>query len=217
MDTETVLTALRWRYATKQFDSTRTIDPQTWHALEEALVLAPSSFGIQPWRFFVVTDPELKQRLAAVSWGQAQLIQASHVVVFARKNPITSEDVHFHLERTAEIQGIPVENLRGFGRAIEGFLQNPPYPLDPSEWATRQTYIALGVFLTAAALLGIDTSPMEGMDPAAYDTILGIEGSGYETVTVCPAGYRHPEDKYARLPKVRFPKSRIIKPLPENL
>lgn len=210
MTTEALLDALRWRYATKRFDADRVVDATVWQALEDTLVLAPSSFGLQPWKFFVVTDPEVKLRLQAASWGQSQVSQASHLVVFARKKSVTMEDVQAHMDRSAEVREIPVEHLRGLGGTIGKFLQEPPYPLDLKEWASRQTYIALGIFLTAAALLGVDTSPMEGIDVAAYDKILGIEDTDYETVVACPTGHRHAEDKYAHMPKVRFPKSQVI-------
>jgi len=207
---DSIHTALQWRYATKKFDSQRKIDPSTWQVLEESLVLSPSSFGLQPWKFLVITDQQTRESLVPASWGQTQVVEASHMVVFAVKNPVTPHDVQAHLVRTAEVRGVPVETLEGFGKVVKGFLQEPPYPLDIKEWATRQVYLALGTFMTSAALLGIDTCPMEGIAPATYDKILGIEGSGYETVVVCPAGYRSEDDKYALLPKVRFPKSQLI-------
>jgi nitroreductase len=208
--TDSILSALRWRYATKKFEAGKSIDAETWQALEESLTLAPSSFGLQPWKFLVLTNQAIKESLVPASWGQNQVADASHVVIFLVKNPVTAEDVDAHLARTAEVQGVPVENLAGFGNVVKGFLAKPPYPLDMKEWATRQVYIALGTFMTAAATLGIDTCPMEGIDPAAYDKILGLENSGYQTAVVCPAGFRHPEDKYASMPKVRFQKSKTI-------
>ncbi len=207
---DSIHTALQWRYATKTFDSDRKIDPSTWQVLEESLVLSPSSFGLQPWKFLVITDQQTRESLVPASWGQTQVVEASHVVVFTVKNPVTPEDVQAHLVRTAEVRDVPVETLEGFGKVVKGFLKAPPYPLDIKEWATRQVYLALGTFMTSAALLGIDTCPMEGIAPATYDKILGLEGSGYETVVVCPAGYRSEDDKYASRPKVRFPKSQII-------
>ncbi len=105
--TETILAALRWRYATKQFDPSKKIDEPTWQALEEALVLSPSSFGLQPWKFFVVNNPELRQQLVPLSWGQTQVIEASHLVIFAVKYPVTADDVRKHILRTAELRSIP--------------------------------------------------------------------------------------------------------------
>ncbi len=103
-----------------------------------------------------------------------------------------------------------MEQLSGFEAVVNGFISKPESEFDVRSWATRQLYIAFGNFMTAAALLGVDTCPMEGIDPAGYDKVLGLEGSGYFTVAACPAGYRAEADKYAKLPKVRFEKSQVI-------
>ena len=207
---DTLLDALKWRYATKQFDPSKKIDSQTWHALEEALVLSPSSFGLQPWKFLVVEDPAKREALVAQSWGQRQVVDASHLTIFAVKHPITAEDVRRHIVRTSEVQGTPLEKLAGYEKVVAGFLEKPPYPLDLQAWSTRQVYIALGNFMTAAALLGIDTCPMEGLNPSGYDQVLGLEGTGYFTVAACPAGYRAETDRHAGLPKVRHHKHEVI-------
>lgn len=207
---DALLAALNWRYATKQFDASAKIPAETWNALEQSLILSPSSFGLQPWRFLVVSDPAIREALVSLSWGQRQIADASHLVVFAVKDPLTVEDVRRHIARTAEVQGLPLERLAGFEKAVAGFLQNPPYPLDVKAWSTRQLYVALGTFMTSAAVLGIDTCPMEGIDPAGYDKVLGLEDSGYFTTVVCPAGYRLYTDKYAAVPKVRFPAEELI-------
>jgi nitroreductase len=207
---DTVLDCLRWRYATKRFDSTKKIPLDTWSVLEEALRLAPSSFGLQPWKFLVVRDEEIRARLVPVSWNPKQVVDASHLVVFTVKDPLSVEDVRKHMERSAMVRGVPMETLEGFAKVVESFITAPPYPIDLGEWASRQVYIALGIFMQSAALLGIDTCPMEGIDPAAYDQILGLQGSGYRTLAACPAGYRHSEDIYASTPKVRYPKEQIL-------
>jgi len=210
LESTDLLAALNWRYATKQFDPTRKIDAATWTTLEEALVLAPSSFGLQPWKFLIITDQAVKDSLVPLSWGQRQLADASHVVVFAVKHPLTPEDIRHHITRTAEVQGAPLEVLAGFEKVVAGFVENPPFGLEIRSWSTRQVYIALGQFMAAAALLGVDTCPMEGLDPAAYDKALGLEGTGYFTVVACPAGYRSSEDKSAARAKVRFPKNHVL-------
>jgi len=211
IETDTLLDALRWRYATKKFDSARKIDAETWAALEHALVLSPSSFGLQPWKFLVITDQATKDALVPLSWGQKQLSDASHVVVFAVKHPITPGDIRRHIERTAEVHGTTVETLAGLEKVVAGFVENPPFGLEVRSWSTRQVYIALGQFMAAAALLGIDTCPMEGLDPVAYDKVLGLEDSGYYTVVACPAGYRAEDDKSAVRPKVRFHPEHVLK------
>ncbi|HEY5770745.1 MAG TPA: NAD(P)H-dependent oxidoreductase [Terrimicrobium sp.] len=214
INTETLLGQLRWRYATKQFDPGRKIDSPTWAALEEALVLSPSSFGLQRWRFYVITDVATKEKLVPPSWGQRRLVDASHVVVFAVKHPISPADVRRYIERTAEVRGRDAEDLAGFEKVINDFIEDPPGGLDVKAWSSRQVYMALGSFKTSAALPGVDTCPMEGFDPAAYDKALGLEASGFWTVAACPAGYRAEEDKHSALPKVRFEKNEIINYLP---
>jgi nitroreductase len=204
-----LLGALKWRYAAKKFDPTRMIDPETWAALEETLVLSPSSFGLQPWQFLVVTDQAVKDSLVPLSWGQKQVADASHLVVFTVKHPLTATDVRRHIERTAEVQGITAETLAGLEKIIVGYIDNPA--IDVRAWSTRQVYIALGNFMTAAALLGIDTCPMEGLDPAAYDKALGLEGTGYFTVAACPAGFRAADDHSAARAKVRFPAGDVLR------
>jgi nitroreductase len=111
----------------------------------------------------------------------------------------------------AEVQEAKPENLSGLGNMVKGFLNQPPYPLDVNNWSARQVYIALGFFMTCAAMLEIDTLPMEGFTPAKYDEVLGLNNQGYSSVVICAAGYRADDDKYATNPKVRFPTDDIVK------
>ncbi|HEY5793351.1 MAG TPA: NAD(P)H-dependent oxidoreductase, partial [Chthoniobacterales bacterium] len=178
IDSQTLLQQLKWRYATKQFDPAQKIPADVWAALEESLVLSPSSFGLQPWKFLVITDPEIRAKLQPLSWGQSQIVEASHLVVFLVKHPVTSADVHRYIERIAEVRGGEVAALAGFKKVMDGFVNQPAETFDSRAWASRQVYIALGNFMTSAALLGVDTCPMEGLDPAGYDKALGLEGSG---------------------------------------
>ncbi|NJR18880.1 MAG: NAD(P)H-dependent oxidoreductase [Calothrix sp. CSU_2_0] len=207
---DSVLQQLQWRYATKKFDPSKKIPDDAWKALEQSLVLAPSSFGLQPWKFFVVRNPEIRQQLLVHSWGQPQVVDASHLVVFAIKKDLNAADVDRYLNRMAEVQQTTVENLQKFGSVVKGFMEKPPYPLDINDWSTRQVYIALGEFMTAAAVLGIDTCPMEGFVPAKYDEVLGLPAQGYKAVLACPAGYRSDEDHSAQRPKVRFKTEDVV-------
>jgi nitroreductase len=205
-----VLQQLQWRYATKKFDPTKIIPDEIWTTLEQSLVLAPSSFGLQPWQFFVVRNPEIRAKLVEHSWGQKQVVEASHLVVLAIKKDIGDADVDRFIARTSEVQGTPIENLQGFANVIKGFMVKPPYPLNMDEWCIRQVYLALGEFMTCAAMLGIDTCPMEGFVPAKYDEVLGLPERGYQAVVVCPAGYRAEDDKQATRPKVRYTTSEVV-------
>ncbi|BCU76103.1 NAD(P)H-dependent oxidoreductase [Luteolibacter sp. LG18] len=206
---DSVIAALRWRYATKTFDPSRQIPAETWGALEQSLVLTPSSFGLQPWKFLVVENPAVRAELRAKSWGQGQVTDASHFIVFAARTDVAPEDISGWVARLADVQGNSVEALAPMQGMIEGFVSAMPFEAR-HVWNVRQVYIALGQFMTTAALLGIDTCPMEGLDPKAYDQILGLEGSGYATAVACAVGYRSPDDHTAARPKARYEADSVI-------
>jgi nitroreductase len=205
-----LLKQLNWRYATKQFDATRKISADDWTALEEALLLTPSSYGLQPWKFIVVTDSALREKLVDASWGQRQVADASHLVVFAVKKNLTEKDVEKYIERIAEVRGVARESLAGFRDMMVGSIIRGMDESQRKAWASRQAYIALGNFLNSAALLGIDACPMEGIEPEKYDQILGLDRQNLNTVVVAAAGYRRADDSYASLKKVRFPKEQML-------
>jgi len=204
----TLVGNLNWRYAAKVFDASKTIPAETWQALEEALILSPSSFGLQPWKFIVITDKEMRAKLLPHSWGQTQVTQCSHYVIFAAITKIDEAYIDANLARTAEVRGVTAESLAGFRKMLTGTLIQGGY--GTPEWAARQAYIALGNFMTSAAMLQIDTCPMEGFSPAEYDKVLGLPARGLTSVVCCAAGYRSPDCKYASLAKVRFPASAMI-------
>ena len=205
-----LLTALQWRYATKRFDPTRRIPPEVWSALQQALILSPSSYGLQPYRFLVVEDPGIRRELLPHSWEQPQIVEASHLVVFASRTEMTEGDVDALVRRTSETRGVPPATLDGYRSAMVGDLVRGPRSKVAAEWAARQAYIALGTLLAAAPLLGVDACPMEGFSPGEYDRILGLEGSGYRSVVVAALGYRAGDDRYATLPKVRFDERTLV-------
>jgi nitroreductase len=211
--TTDLLGHLNWRYATKQFDPSKSIAPEIWTALEDALVLTPSSYGLQPWKFLIITSPELKEQLKPFSWNQSQVTDCSHYVVFAIRKNLTAEDVDRFVARTAEVRGSSVESIAGYRNVMVSDLVEGARSFNINDWSTRQTYIALGNFMTSAALLGVDTCPMEGIEPVDYDRLLGLSAKGFTTVVACAAGYRSEADKYASLAKVRFPKSEILETL----
>jgi nitroreductase len=207
---DTLLDALRWRYATRRFDPDRKIPAATWSALEDALVLTPSSYGLQPWKFLVVTDPALRQKLLPNTYRQHQVVDCSHLLVLAVKKQVSATDIDKFVHATAQARNLAVDSLAGLRRMMVGDLLDGPRSLYATEWATRQAYIALGNFLTCAALLGIDTCPMEGFVTDKYDEILGLAQQGLTTAVLCPAGYRSPSDTSAHLKKVRFSKADVI-------
>ena len=210
IDRDQLLARLNWRYATRQFDPHRKIGARHWAALEEALVLTPSSFGLQPWKFFVVSDPDIREKLASASWGQRQIVDASHLVVFTIRKNLDQQDIETYLNRIAEVRGVTTDSLATLRGMLLGSIIQGMDEAARNNWSARQVYIALGNFLTSAALLGIDACPMEGIEPAKYDEILGLEKQGLTTVVVATAGYRAATDKYASLKKVRFPREEVV-------
>lgn len=205
-----LVAALNWRYATKQFDASRKIPADQWAALEEALRLAPSSFGIQPWKFIVVETPALRASLREVSWGQSQVTDASHLVVLAVKQAVDAAHLDRYFADTAKTRGVAVETLAGFRKVIDGFVTAKAGAGQLEVWSAKQVYIAAGQFMAAAAAMGVDTCPLEGIDAAKYDELLGLKGSGWATQLAIAAGHRSPEDKYATTPKVRFPAAEVF-------
>jgi nitroreductase len=201
--------ALNWRYATKAFDSNKSLPEDAWQALLDSLVLSPSSFGLQPWKFIVISDPELRQRLRDNSWGQAQVTDADKLVVFTSRTDMTPEDIQRWFKRLSEVQGQTPEELKGYAGIVEGFCQRMS-PEARHNWNIRQTYIALGQFMASAATIGVDTCPLEGIDPSGYDHELGLAGSGYATCVACAVGYRTSEDRSSARTKARFLREELI-------
>ncbi|MEX2581483.1 MAG: NAD(P)H-dependent oxidoreductase [Verrucomicrobiales bacterium] len=207
---ELLIEKLKWRYATKSFDRARTIPDHDWSTLEEALRLTPSSYGLQPWKFIVIRDQKTKDSLLSASYNQSQIADCSHLLVFAAKTSVTAADVDRLVDASAAARGIAVEALSSYRKVIVGDLIEGARSAESTEWAKLQSYIALGNFMTCAAMLDIDCCPMEGFVPAKYDEILGLAPRGLTTSVVCPAGYRSGDDKYATAAKMRFPKEDLF-------
>jgi nitroreductase len=201
---DVLLERLNWRYATKKFDAARKIPAATWAALEQGLVLSPSSIGLQPWKFVIITDRATRETLQPVAYGQSQILDASHLVVFAVKKDLDAAHVDRHVKRAAKVQNVSEESLEGLRQMS---LQTLPRGF---EWSARQAYIALGDFLTSAAMLGVDACPMEGFVPEEFDKILGLDQLGYKSVVMAAAGYRAADDSAAGRPKVRFPAEEVL-------
>ena len=201
---------LQWRYAVKQFDPKRIIAEEAWAALEQAMVLSPSSYGLQPWNFIVVRDKSVRQRLFEASMGQRQVIDSSHLVVFSARTSITEVDISRWMSRLAEQRKTPASDLVKMHSVMSGDLVTGPRNAIAAEWAKRQVYLALGFFLASAAVTGIDTCPMEGFDPKAYDDILGLSARGYTTAVIATAGFRSSTDATADEVKVRYASSDVV-------
>jgi len=203
--------ALEWRYATKAFDPTRRIPTGTWQALERALVLSPSSFGLQPYQFLLVEDTTVRERLVPHTWGQRQVVDCSHYVVFTARTKLEESHIDEFIQRVSEVRGIPADALKAYREMMHDNLITGARSNVIPQWSARQAYIALGNLMTCAALLAVDACPIEGFEPAKYDEILNLDGSGFASVVCCALGYRAAADKYATLPKVRRPESQLVR------
>jgi len=203
-----VLSALNWRYAVKKYDPAGAIPPAKWAALEQSLVLSPSSYGLQAWKFLVIDDKAVRANLRAASYGQSPVTDADKLVVFLVKKDAGASDVQRFVDRISEVRRVPAEMLEGYKQTMNQSLSLPPEKVEA--WLTRQVYIALGTFLTTAALLGVDTTPMEGFDKDKYDEILGLRAKGWKSVVLAAAGVRAADDAYGKSAKVRFPLSEVV-------
>ncbi len=211
MTNDQLLNALNWRYATKVFDATKKIPADIWQTIEQSLVLTPTSYGLQPYQFLIVSNPTKRAELLPHSWGQKQVVDASHFVVFAARTEMTEDDIDKLIKRTVDVRKLPPNALDAYRGMMVGDVVNGPRGKKAHEWAARQAYIALGNLMTCAAVLGVDACPMEGLNPVEYDKILNLNGSGYATVVACALGYRAASDKYAGLAKVRFETKDLIR------
>lgn len=209
LTTEQLLETLQARYATKEFDPTKKVSSDDWAALQESLVLTPSSFGLQPWKFITITDQAIKKSLVEHSWNQQQVADCSHMIVLCAKRETTTEDIEAWLARLAEVRGVSRESLDGYAGMMFGFFSQMSTE-QQFTWARNQVYVALGQLMASAALLGVDACPMEGIISPEYDRILKLEDSDYATIVACPIGYRSANDKYVDLPKVRYTSDQIL-------
>jgi len=205
-----IIEALNWRYAVKKFDPLRKISDHDWITLSESLRLSPSSYGLQPWQFILVKSQELRTKLRAQSWNQSQVEDASEYVVLTFKERMDHHHIKKYLDSIAEQRGVSVESLKGFGEMMVADLVTGPKSSVTDHWAQRQSYIAMGFLILTAALLKIDTCPIEGIVPMEYDNLLSLEGTGYKTVAAVALGYRHPEDLYQEFKKVRFSNKEVF-------
>lgn len=199
---DALLKSLEWRYAVKKFDPVRKVPEATWKTLEEAARLAPSSYGLQPYRMLVITDASAKAKLPEITWNQPQPKDCSHFVVFASRVGIGPADVDRYVDLISAVRGVPKEGLAQFRDMMLGTVKSTPAEkLD--DWCARQAYIALGFLLAACAALGVDACPMEGIDAPKYDERFGLPARGYRAVAACAVGYRDRDDWLASLKKVR--------------
>ncbi|MFV0409983.1 MAG: NAD(P)H-dependent oxidoreductase [Paracoccus sp. (in: a-proteobacteria)] len=201
---------LNWRYATKAMDPSKAVPAEKVERILEAISLAPTSSGLQPFEVIVVTNPEIRAKLRAVAWDQAQLTDGSHVLVFAAWDNYTQERLNSVPELLEKERGFTNEGITAYyANLSDNYL---PRPAEVNfEHAARQAYIAFGLGLAAAAFEGVDATPMEGFDPAQVDEILGLRERGLRSVVIMPLGYRdESRDWLMGLKKVRRPLGELV-------
>lgn len=194
--------AYSWRYATKRFDATRKLSKEQLDNLLSAAQMAPSSYGLQPFEIMVVEKDDLRKQLQEAAYGQPQLIEASHVIVFAASKKVDEALIDSFVQRVAKTRGQSTESLQDFRNMVVGSVSGKTEQ-ERFQWAARQAYIALGFLLSTAAIEGIDACPMEGFNNAEFDKLLNLEQKGLHSVVMATVGFRSTDDKYAALPKVR--------------
>ncbi|MCX6793474.1 MAG: NAD(P)H-dependent oxidoreductase [Candidatus Falkowbacteria bacterium] len=204
-----IIEALNWRYATKQFNKDKKLSTEEIDNIIEAIRLTPSSFGLQPYKVFVITNSELREKLKQAAYNQTPLTDASHVIVFTVPTDFSETQVDAYLNEVANTRGMTTESLQGFKSMMMGFVSN--HNTDQlKDWAARQAYIALGQLLTVAAIAKIDAVPMEGFNPAQFDEILNLKEKNLASVVAAGLGFRDEADAHAALAKVRFKKDDLF-------
>ncbi|MBD8488946.1 NAD(P)H-dependent oxidoreductase [Echinicola sp. CAU 1574] len=200
---------LEWRYATKKMNG-KAVPQEKVDYILEAARLAPSSSGLQPYRVLVITDPEIKEKIKPIAWDQSQIIDASHILVFASWDKYTEDKILEVFHKTLEERGLPMDTMDAYKERLWGM-----YSQLPEEWhanhAAKQAYIAFGMAIAAAAEQKVDATPMEGFDNAALDKLLGLEEHGLKSAVILPLGYRdESEDWNLNLKKVRTAKEEFL-------
>lgn len=193
-----------WRYATKKFNSEKKISNSDLEILKQAIQLSSSSYGLQPYKVLIIENEEIRRQLQPASWGQSQITDASHLLVFASETNVDAEYITRYAENMAKTRNIPFDSVKGYADFMIGNIAS----LTPEKqiiWAQKQAYLALGNLLNAAAELKIDVTPMEGFLPEQYNEILGLKEKGLHATLVATIGYRHEEDETQHYAKVRKP------------
>lgn len=198
-----------WRYATKKFNSEKKISETDFEILKDAIQLSSSSYGLQPYKVLIIENEEIRKQLQPASWGQSQIVDASHLLVFANITNVDANYINNYAENVATTRNIPLESIKAYADFMIGNITNLT-PEQQAIWTAKQTYLALGNLLNAAAELKIDVTPMEGFVPEQYNEILGLKEKGLHATLVATVGYRHEEDDTQHYAKVRKPKSELF-------
>lgn len=204
-----IINSLNWRYATKAYDHSKKISEKDVDELLEAMRLSPSSFGLQPWKFLLIENKELREKIKEKAWNQPQVTDASHLIVICAKTDVSEEYIKEFIQDTANIRGIPIESLKGYEEMMIGFRKGKTKE-EIAEWSKRQAYIPLGILLQSASMKKIDATPMEGFSPQGVDEVLNLKEKGFTSVVLCALGHRSDSDSTSQYKKVRHSVEKII-------
>tara|TARA_B100000683_G_scaffold203964_1_gene197484 strand:+ start:2868 stop:3515 length:648 start_codon:yes stop_codon:yes gene_type:complete len=205
-----LIDALEWRYACKQFDSSKKVSSKDIEYLKRTVQLAASSYGLQAYRILIIEDPIIKRKLVKASYNQGQVEECSHLFVFCNFVNISPKDIDYFIALNSNITGKSMKALEGFQNHLNGAMKSKSQEA-MKLYTNKQCYIALANLLIACGTLQIDACPMEGIIPASYNEILNLDKQGLNASLACPVGYRHPDDKYQYIKKVRKPKDNLFK------
>ena len=204
-----ILEKLNWRYATKKFNSSKKVSKENLETLLDAANLTASSYGLQPYKIYVIEDADIRTKLRAASYDQSQITDASYVIVLANKPTFDDTMIDDYINNIMKIRGLSKDDLEGFSQTMKSTLLDLP-DAQKNAWTSNQAYIVLGNLMTIAAEMEIDTCPMEGFNNAQYNEILGLTDKGLNAAVVLAVGYRSAEDESQNYPKVRYSKEQII-------
>ena len=204
-----IINSLSWRYAVKRMNGNK-VSQDKLDTLLDAITLSASGFGLQPYQILMVEDADLKAKIQPIAYGQPQIVESSHLLIFAAWNEVTAAQIDAYMNLIAETRGMSLSDLGDFKGAIAGSMKYKSKE-QQAEWADRQVYLAMGTALAAAGELQIDTTPMEGFIPAKLDELLGLEAKGLHSVLILAIGERDEATDYmVNVKKVRTPKSELF-------
>lgn len=197
-----IITDLEWRYATKKFDPQLRISEENMDILKRVLQLAPSSYGLQPYKFLLIENQAIRQKLRISAHGQSPVTDASHLILFCVNTDLGAELVESHVRNTAAKRALDPDVLEPYEQHLKISL-NKMTAEEQVNWASRQAYIALGHLVQTAAQLKIDAIPLEGFEKQEFDEILQLKEKNLHALVACALGYRAEDDRYQHLAKVR--------------
>ena len=204
-----IIKSLNRRYAVKKYAPEK-LSSEKVETLLEAMRLAPSSYGVEPWNFILVENEEIRKKLRPASWNQSQITDASHLLILARPATLGQSHVDALISRTAKTRGLEEEDLKNLRTMVESYMLHKKNDSERDEWANRQIYLSLGTLLVTAAQEGVDATPIEGFEPEKVDEILDLESRGLKSVVLVALGVAASDDVYANLKKVRRPSEDVI-------